>query len=76
MVLIHSILVNWLKTHYYLFSYGALFRELSGGVCIEEGMSVWHIKTSTGIGGTITRNSKIIKWVVKSRQYNMRWKAK
>ena len=76
MTLIHSILVNWLKTHYYLFSYGALVRELSGDVCIEEGMSVWHIKTSTGIGGTITRDSKTIKWAIKSRQYNMQRKAK
>lgn len=76
MTLLRGILVNWLKTHTYLFSYGALFSELSGGVCIEHGMYLWNIKMSTGCRWPIKRNSKIIKWVVKSRQYNMRWKAK
>ena len=69
MILLRGILVHWLKTHTYLFSYGALFSELSGGVCIEHGMYLWNIKMSTGCRWPIKRNSKIIKWVVKSRQY-------
>ena len=76
MTLIHSILVNWLKTHIYLFSYGALFSELSGDVCIEHGMYLWTIKMSTECRWPIKRNSKIIKWAIKSRQYNMQRKAK
>lgn len=69
MILLHSILSNWLKTHYYLFSYGALVRELSGDVYVVEGKYLWTIKMSTECRWPIKRNSKIIKWAIKSRQY-------
>lgn len=69
MVLLHSILVNWLKTHKCIYGYGGLCNVLSGDVYIVEGMYLWRIETSTGCWSPFARNSKIIKWAIKSRQY-------
>ena len=69
MVLIHSILANWLKTHKCIYGYGGLSDVLSGDVYIVEGKYLWRIETSTGCWSPFARNSKIIKWAIKSRQH-------
>lgn len=69
MGLLHSILVKWLRTHGCLWNYGSLFEELSVSVYIVKGRYLWHIKTSTGCGRPINRNSKIVKWAIRTHQY-------
>ena len=69
MVLIHSILANWLKTHKCIYGYGGLSDVLSGDVYIVEGKYLWRIETSTGCWSPFSRNNKIIKWAIKSRQH-------
>lgn len=69
MTLVHSILSNWLKTHKCIYGYGGLCEVLSGDVYIVEGMYLWRIETSTGCWSPFARNSKVIQWAIKSRQY-------
>lgn len=69
MTLVHSILSNWLKTHKCIYGYGGLCNVLGGDVYIVEGKYLWYIETSTGCWSPFARNSKIIKWAIKSRQY-------
>ena len=74
MILLHSILVNWLKTHKSIYGYGGLCEVLSGDVYVVEGKYLWRIETSTGCWSPFARNSKVIKWAIKSRQYKRGYK--
>lgn len=74
MVLLHSILSNWLKTHKCIYGYGGLCEVLSGDVYVVEGKYLWRIETSTGCWSPFASNSKIIKWAIKSRQYKRGYK--